>query len=389
MDGKDDTEGQRFLNQEEAAELLALLERSAAEHEGEGDFVEGQLDKIFDDNFKSDEVHFISGWQDLPPASSLTTVAPPPRRRVGAFILAVALVTSIGVLAFGAMSWLKRCEPVRTDQIAIDESGINRLREQERELNALRRSHLKTIAALEARIAALDAEGAPGSGEQISELAAALAEMKAEAHALEIAAELLDKRKSASGRSSHAASEEPAATALAEPPAEPAEADDSLVEDNPYGNVSLASVLEGAVREEAFETGSAKADKTPNGKIESLIESAVKGPNEDAAGKQADEVVNTLPDDGVELPMTPTRKSVRKVLGSMTSAVKRCGGEPYQRLVVEVTVVGATGRVVKAKTIDANHAGTPVGACAAKAVKLARFPKFQKDKVVIKFPFDL
>jgi hypothetical protein len=80
---------------------------------------------------------------------------------------------------------------------------------------------------------------------------------------------------------------------------------------------------------------------------------------------------------------------VRKVLGSMKPAIRKCGGEPYQRLIVEVTVSGATGRVLKARTIDSTHAGTPVGVCAAQTVKLARFPKFQKETMVIKFPFDL
>ncbi|MBW2277785.1 MAG: hypothetical protein JRF63_09855 [Deltaproteobacteria bacterium] len=371
--------------------MLALLERNAAEADNEEDSVVTRLDSIFDDGAGTDEVHFISGWQDLPPQSA-TTVAPPRRRGIGAAALAVAVIMSMGVLAFGAMSWFQRCEPVSVEQLAIEDSRIDQLRRQEQELIALRQSHLATIVELEARIAALDEEGVPGSDEQISELTAALVEMKAEAHALDVAAELIGKKKqNASGRATPGAFSEPAPVAALEPVVPVASAKgepDGPVEDNPYGDVSLASLLEGAVREEAFETGSEKPGAGVNGEIDNLIEQAVKGPSEDATSKKTDSK-NTLPTDTIALPQAPSRASVRKVLGSMKPAIKRCGGEPYERLVVEVTVVGSTGRVVKARTIDSDHAGTPVGVCAAKAVKLARFPKFQKKQMVIKYPFDL
>lgn len=404
MGGNDFEERPKFLSREEAAEMLALLEWNAAEAEAEEaaargeietdveeDSVVTRLDSIFDDSAGSEEVRIISGWQDLPPASSISTVAPPPRRRVGAFMLAAALVTSMGLLAFGAMSWFQRCEPEAVESVVVEDARIDQLRAQEAELIALRKAHLQTIVELENRIAALDMEGTPDAEEQITELTAALAEMKAEAHALEVAAELIGKKKLSASASSTSGSKpgsaEVAAAEPAAPVASPVEKPDDLVEDNPYGDVSLASVLEDAVREEAFQTGSEK-HAGANGKIEELIEQAVQGPDENATKKKA-ESNNTLPDDTVVLPVTPSRQSVRKVLGSMKPAIKRCGGEPYQRLVVEVTVSGATGRVLKARTIDATHAGTPIGVCAAQAVKLARFPKFQKDTMVIKYPFDL
>lgn len=394
MDGNDYDERPRFLSHEEAAEMLALLERSAAAAEREEDSVVTRLDEIFDDGPGSDEVHFISGWQDLPPASSVTTVAPPGRRRLGAFVLAAAVITSMGVLAFGAMSWLQRCEPADVQTVAVEDARIDQLRAQEQELIKLRQSHLATIAELEARIAALDEQGSPGADEEISQLTATLAEMKAEAHALGIAAELIGKKKQSASQtgspgSTHGSTADPAVATTSPGPAKPsADESESLVEDNPYGNVSLASVLEGAVREEAFQTGTEKHASDANGKIESLIEEAVKGPSEDAPKKHG-EALNALPDEGVVLPPAPSREAVQGVLGSLKPAIRRCGGEPYQRLVVEVTVAGATGRVVGARTIDKAYAGTPVGVCAAKAVKLARFPKFQKDTVVIKYPFDL
>jgi hypothetical protein len=404
MVGNDYEERPRFLTREEAAEMLALLERNAAEAEAEEqagididslieeDSVVTRLDKIFDDSASGDEVRIITGWQDLPPASSIATVAPPARRRLGAFMLAAAVITSMGVLAFGAMSWFQRCEPENIESVVVEDSRIDQLRAQEQELIALRKAHLATIADLEARIAALDESDDPGSEQQISELSVALAEMKAEAHALEVAAELIGKKKqSASSSETPGSTAEPTPVVEEQPVEQVAsakDAPDSPVEENPYGDVSLASVLEGAVRDEAFETGSHKTAAGANGKIDSLIDQAVKGPDEDASKKKT-ETENALPDDTIELPLTPSRKSVRKVLGSMKPAVKRCGGEPYQRLIVEVTVSGATGRVVKARTIDATYAGTPVGVCAAQAVKLARFPKFQKDTMVIKYPYDL
>ena len=50
-------------------------------------------------------------------------------------------------------------------------------------------------------------------------------------------------------------------------------------------------------------------------------------------------------------------------------------------------VIGQTGRVASAVTVD-TFAGTPVGVCAAKAVRKAKFP-ISRSTLTVKYPFNL
>ncbi len=68
--------------------------------------------------------------------------------------------------------------------------------------------------------------------------------------------------------------------------------------------------------------------------------------------------------------------------------MKRCAGGTTGRIELKISVSGATGRVTNAQPVGA-FAGTSVGICAARAVRLARFPKFSQPNLVIKYPFDL
>jgi hypothetical protein len=376
----------RFLDQEETAELLALLESRALEQEEDAQSVAAQLDGIFDDVPVYDEVRFFPA-PDPADSSWRRTVPPAGRSRIGAFVVSVALVTSVGVLAFGAMSWFQRTDSAQ-EIVRTDTSRIDRLKQQEIELIALRESHLQTIALLQQQIAALDGKSSPGSGEKLSRLTAKLEEAIAEAQALEVAASLIVEQRGASERSSGSSPAEPEVEIEA-PKVEPEEGS-GPIEENPYDGVSLASVLNQAVSEKAYDVDSDKGSPAENGAIEELIKSAVKGPKADHNGSGKGGSTNSLPPEPSNvLPPRPEKSAVRAVLGSMAPAVRRCADEPYGRLVVELTVVGATGRVTKSRTIDSAHAGTAAGACAAKAVRLARFPKFAKDHVTIKFPYEL
>lgn len=84
-----------------------------------------------------------------------------------------------------------------------------------------------------------------------------------------------------------------------------------------------------------------------------------------------------------------TRETVRTVMDGIAPAVIKCGnGMEQGKIVLRVTVSGATGRVRDAEAAYAPYVNTPVGFCAARAVRLAKFPQFSESEITIKYPFE-
>jgi hypothetical protein len=312
---------------------------------------------------------------------------PPPRRRTGPFLIGLTAMTTVVVAAFGALAWLGRPPQATAPNDGDRTEAAAGLEQRDRELIALRAAHQQEIAVLVDRIEELEQSEAPGSEESIAELSVKLEEVRAESFELEIEAEVLEERRKARGSSSRKDSRGD----RGEAPLAGGGSGRGELDDNPYDGVTSATNLNNAVwaRAEAVES---EAPSPGRSSVDELIDAAVRGPSAKGSGEAVKDRAfgNTLPGSvAVELPLKPPRSSVRQVMGSLHQTVRRCGGEPYQRLVVELTVSGSTGRVTAARTVDRIHAGTSVGACAAQAVRLARFPKFQRDEVVIKYPFDL
>ncbi len=86
-------------------------------------------------------------------------------------------------------------------------------------------------------------------------------------------------------------------------------------------------------------------------------------------------------------PTALNRSQVQKGMQSAAGAVRRCG-EGKGGSVSLTVVISKSGRVIAANAVG-THAGTPVGLCAARAVRKARFPKFNGPSMTIKFPFKL
>ncbi len=99
-------------------------------------------------------------------------------------------------------------------------------------------------------------------------------------------------------------------------------------------------------------------------------------------------VVQTAPKTSTT-PEVPSRAQVHKAMSAVGPTVKKCGGGIGGKIKMEMAISGETGRVISAQPIGAEHAGTSTGICATRAVSLAKFPKFQKRMLVIKYPFDL
>jgi hypothetical protein len=322
-------------------------------------------------------------------------VPSPTRSRRGAPVL-VALVTMavIAVVGFGALAWFDGVPREAAQAGSAGRGDDPGQLARERELVALRAAHQQMIATLERRIAELEAGGETEVGASMAELSAEIEEVRAESYQLEVEATLGQDRPRSRERSQRGAE---SANGDRGRSSESAGARGSggagPLDENPYDGVTSATNLNNTVwgeREAAAPDPLAK-HAAPSS-VEDLIESAIKGPAARGAseGESGGVGTNSLPaaaEDG--LPQRPPRRAVRKVMGSMLPEVRRCGGDPYNRLVVELTVAGATGRVISARTIDRTHAGTPIGSCAAKVVRLARFPRFQQGEVVIKYPFDL
>lgn len=81
-----------------------------------------------------------------------------------------------------------------------------------------------------------------------------------------------------------------------------------------------------------------------------------------------------------------SREQVQNGLNAVAPGVKRCGQGQTGTITIQV-VISAAGRVAKA-TPTGSFAGTPIGACAARAVQSARFPKSSKD-LTVRYPFKL
>ncbi len=79
------------------------------------------------------------------------------------------------------------------------------------------------------------------------------------------------------------------------------------------------------------------------------------------------------------------RADVQKGMNGVAGKVKACGGGPGT--ITVKAIIGGTGRVISA-VATGSFAGTPVGNCAARAVKSAKFPKSQKN-LTVRYPFKL
>ncbi|MFT5358918.1 MAG: hypothetical protein ACI9KE_006159 [Polyangiales bacterium] len=88
-----------------------------------------------------------------------------------------------------------------------------------------------------------------------------------------------------------------------------------------------------------------------------------------------------------DLQETPSREEVQSALLAVRGSVRECMGRGG-RVPVRVTVSGRTGRVTTAQVQDAYFARQPTGGCIAQAVRRARFPRFQQERLVVVYPYE-
>ncbi len=88
------------------------------------------------------------------------------------------------------------------------------------------------------------------------------------------------------------------------------------------------------------------------------------------------------PDDGL-----PDRDAIRMAMENIAPQVEKCKSATSGKMVVHMVVSGDTGRVISSRVIDDIFRGTATGVCAARVVRNVKLPSFERDKVVIKYPF--
>jgi hypothetical protein len=150
--------------------------------------------------------------------------------------------------------------------------------------------------------------------------------------------------------------------------------------DNPYDKAT-----EEAVAAVADTPATPTAVAAPKDDVSDLLDQATPAPS-----IAPSPTVNSLPIAvGGLMQLSPSREQVKSTMDSVAARVKSCGNGTGGRIILKLAVSGPTGRVISAEPHTSDYAGTPVGICASRAVRLARFPKFQKTHLVIKYPFDL
>ena len=123
-----------------------------------------------------------------------------------------------------------------------------------------------------------------------------------------------------------------------------------------------------------WEAGSADGNSALDASIQELLDRAIGGASP-AAGVSEE-----------ALPATPTRRQVSTTLRALEGEVRRC----VEDGVVPVRLVthGPTGRVTQV-TVRGELAGTAAARCVASAVESARFPRFERERFIIDFPYVL
>ncbi len=91
---------------------------------------------------------------------------------------------------------------------------------------------------------------------------------------------------------------------------------------------------------------------------------------------------------GTGLPQTPSRDQVAEVMRGLLSTVKACVPDQTGTIAVQITITGASGEVADASVVG-READDPEAICVSEVVRGATFPRFAKDKLSIKFPFQL
>jgi predicted RNA-binding Zn-ribbon protein involved in translation (DUF1610 family) len=122
------------------------------------------------------------------------------------------------------------------------------------------------------------------------------------------------------------------------------------------------------------------APPAPDDTVGNAVQEALEQPDQQPE-KQAEAVDPSLPE-------SPSAAQIKTVMSGLSSRVRNCSDGATGTITVDVTVSGPTGRVTAA-TVTGQFTGTPVGSCAARLVRSARFPQFRQPSFSFRYPFPI
>lgn len=138
-------------------------------------------------------------------------------------------------------------------------------------------------------------------------------------------------------------------------------------------------------------TPSERAEKAGGARdLQSLLESVSGGKSPAKTPDRNNELFGgTGGSEGSNLPQKLNKNQVIAGMRRVSGRVSRCGAGQSGRVTVTVVISGASGRV-KNVNVTGMFAGTPVGSCAARAVRAASFPRFRDSSLTISgYGFDI
>jgi hypothetical protein len=94
------------------------------------------------------------------------------------------------------------------------------------------------------------------------------------------------------------------------------------------------------------------------------------------------------PAPAADLPDTPSRTDVRRVLGRLMGRLRTCAGD-QEGLATAILMVRNDGSVSSATVSGATFSNTPQGQCMEQALSSARFPAFRQPTFQVRYPFSI
>jgi hypothetical protein len=88
------------------------------------------------------------------------------------------------------------------------------------------------------------------------------------------------------------------------------------------------------------------------------------------------------------LPETPARDDIIRTMAPFRARLESCAPEVSGTVTIRLVIVGATGEVREAEALG-EHAGTSQAECWESNLRGARFPRFTREQLEIRYPFEL
>ncbi len=137
--------------------------------------------------------------------------------------------------------------------------------------------------------------------------------------------------------------------------------------------VAAAPSRPAAAPAHSWATGGQDAPRALDRSVDELLDQALRSTSSDPR-----------PTAAASLPELPTRRQVETTLRALEGEVAMCGEGD---VTVRVVVAGATGEVESATVSGASSAAA--SSCVARVVRTARFPRFERERFVVAFPYRL